>query len=85
MAKTAQILSNLNENLFDFFDFAVKKFCGSSLAFAMEAHALRASIPEAAFTPCRQVRKWRFAYAPASGFSMYLPPPKTCLRRRRVL
>jgi hypothetical protein len=31
MAKTAQILSNLNENLFDFFDFAVKKFCGSSL------------------------------------------------------
>jgi hypothetical protein len=25
MAKTAQILSNLNENLFDFFDFAVKK------------------------------------------------------------
>jgi hypothetical protein len=32
MAKTAQILSNLNENLFDFFDFAVKKFCGSSLA-----------------------------------------------------
>jgi hypothetical protein len=32
MAKTAQILSNLNENFFDFFDFAVKKFCGSSLA-----------------------------------------------------
>jgi hypothetical protein len=30
MAKTAQILSNLNENLFDF---AVKKFCGSSLEF----------------------------------------------------
>jgi hypothetical protein len=29
MAKTAQILSNLNENLFDF---AVKKFCGASLA-----------------------------------------------------
>jgi hypothetical protein len=32
MAKTAQVLSSLNENLFDFFDFAVKKFCGSSLA-----------------------------------------------------
>jgi hypothetical protein len=32
MAKTAQILRNLNENLFDFFDFAVKKFCRSSLA-----------------------------------------------------
>jgi hypothetical protein len=31
MAKTAQVLSNLNENFFDFFDFAVKKFCGSSL------------------------------------------------------
>jgi hypothetical protein len=30
MAKTAKVLSNLNEN---FFDFAVKKFCGSSLAF----------------------------------------------------
>jgi hypothetical protein len=25
MAKTAQVLSNLNENLFDFFDFAVYK------------------------------------------------------------
>jgi hypothetical protein len=31
-AKTAQVLSNLNENFFDFFDFAVAKFCGSSLA-----------------------------------------------------
>jgi hypothetical protein len=30
MAKTAQVLSSLNENFFDFFDFAVKKFCGSS-------------------------------------------------------
>jgi hypothetical protein len=30
MAKTAQGLSNLNENLFDFFDLAVKNFCGSS-------------------------------------------------------
>jgi hypothetical protein len=28
IAKTAQVLSNLNEN---FFDFLVKKFCGSSL------------------------------------------------------
>jgi hypothetical protein len=32
MTKTAQVLSSLNENFFDFFDFAVKKFCGSSLA-----------------------------------------------------
>jgi hypothetical protein len=32
MAKTTQVLSSLNENFFDFFDFAVKKFCGSSLA-----------------------------------------------------
>jgi hypothetical protein len=37
MVKTAQVLSNLNENFFDFeplvrFDFAVKKFCGASLA-----------------------------------------------------
>jgi hypothetical protein len=32
MAKTPQVLSSLNENFFDFFDFAVKKFCGSSLA-----------------------------------------------------
>jgi hypothetical protein len=31
IAKTAQVLNNLNENLFDFFDFAVKEFCGSSL------------------------------------------------------
>jgi hypothetical protein len=31
MAKTAQVLSSLNENFFDFFDFAVKKFCGSSV------------------------------------------------------
>jgi hypothetical protein len=31
MAKTAQVLSNLNENFFDFFNFAVKKFRGSSL------------------------------------------------------
>jgi hypothetical protein len=34
MAKTAQVLSSLNENFFDFFDFAVKKFCGSSLGCA---------------------------------------------------
>jgi hypothetical protein len=32
MAKTAQVLSDLNETFFDFFDLAVKKFCGSSLA-----------------------------------------------------
>jgi hypothetical protein len=32
MAKVAQVLSNLDENFFDFFDFAVKKFRGSSLA-----------------------------------------------------
>ncbi|MDR1319199.1 MAG: hypothetical protein LBJ90_06195 [Treponema sp.] len=32
MAKIVQVLSNLNENLFDFFAFAVKKFRGSSLA-----------------------------------------------------
>jgi hypothetical protein len=31
MAKTAQVLSSLNENFFDFFDFAVKKFWGASL------------------------------------------------------
>jgi hypothetical protein len=50
--------------------------------FAMEAHALRAGIPKAAFTPCRQVRKRRLhtrppfameahalrAGIPASGF-----------------
>jgi hypothetical protein len=40
ITKKAHALSNLNENFFDFFDFAVKKFfdfavikfCGSSLA-----------------------------------------------------
>jgi hypothetical protein len=32
MAKTAQVLSNLNENFFDFFDLAVKNFCGSRIA-----------------------------------------------------
>jgi hypothetical protein len=32
MAKTAQVLSSLNENFFDFFDFAVKQFCGSRIA-----------------------------------------------------
>jgi hypothetical protein len=31
ITKTAQVLSRLNENFFDFFDFAVKKFCGSGL------------------------------------------------------
>jgi hypothetical protein len=31
MAKTAQVLSNLNENFFDFFDLAVKNFCGSRI------------------------------------------------------
>jgi hypothetical protein len=51
MAKTAQILSNLNENLFDFFDFAVKKFRGSSLAPPAGLNALRAGIPDAGFTP----------------------------------
>jgi hypothetical protein len=29
-----QVLSKLNENFLDFFDFAVKKFCGSSLGAA---------------------------------------------------
>jgi hypothetical protein len=29
--RAAQVLSNLNENFFDFFDFVVKKFRGSSL------------------------------------------------------
>jgi hypothetical protein len=29
--KKAQVLSDLNANLFDFFDFVVKKFCGPSL------------------------------------------------------
>jgi hypothetical protein len=33
MVKVAQVLSKLNENLFDFLDFVVKKFYGSSLAF----------------------------------------------------
>jgi hypothetical protein len=32
MVKAAQILGNLNENIFDFFDFAVKKFCGPRIA-----------------------------------------------------
>jgi hypothetical protein len=32
MAKTTQVLSSLNENFFDFFDFAVKQFCGSRIA-----------------------------------------------------
>jgi hypothetical protein len=32
MAKAAQVLSSLNENFFDFFDFAVKKFCGARIA-----------------------------------------------------
>jgi hypothetical protein len=32
MTKTAQVLSSLNENFFDFFDFAVKKFCGARIA-----------------------------------------------------
>jgi hypothetical protein len=32
MAKLVQVLSDLNETFFDFFDLAVKKFCGSSLA-----------------------------------------------------
>jgi hypothetical protein len=31
MTKTAQVLNSLNENFFDFFDFAVKKFCGSRI------------------------------------------------------
>jgi hypothetical protein len=31
MTKTAQVLSSLNENFFDFFDFAVKQFCESSV------------------------------------------------------
>jgi hypothetical protein len=34
MAKAAQVLSSLNENVFDFFDFAVKKFCGSGVVLA---------------------------------------------------
>jgi hypothetical protein len=39
MAKKAQILSNLSKNFFDFFDLAVKKFCGSSLMLASSAQA----------------------------------------------
>jgi hypothetical protein len=31
MGKAAQILNNLNENFFDFFDLAVKKFSGSKI------------------------------------------------------
>jgi hypothetical protein len=31
MVKAAQILGNLNENFFDFFDLAVKKFYGSRI------------------------------------------------------
>jgi hypothetical protein len=31
-AKTAQVLSFLNENFFDFFDLAVKNFCKSRIA-----------------------------------------------------
>jgi hypothetical protein len=55
--------------------------------FAMEAHALRAGIPKAAFTPCRQVRKRRLAYAtgrrPASGF-ICAPRPPAGLHTLRV-
>jgi hypothetical protein len=40
MAKTAQVLSNSNENFFDFFDFAVKKFCGASLVLAGYFHSI---------------------------------------------
>jgi hypothetical protein len=32
MAKVVQVFGNLNKNLFAIFAFAVKKFCGSSLA-----------------------------------------------------
>jgi hypothetical protein len=32
MTKVAQFLSDLNHNFFNFFDVAVKNFCGSSLA-----------------------------------------------------
>jgi hypothetical protein len=32
MAEAAQVLSNLNENFFDFFNFAVKKFRGPNLS-----------------------------------------------------
>jgi hypothetical protein len=32
MIKADQILGNLNENFFDFFDLAVKKFRGSGIA-----------------------------------------------------
>jgi hypothetical protein len=34
MVKAAQVLSNSSKNLFDFFDFVVEKFCGSSLVLA---------------------------------------------------
>jgi hypothetical protein len=33
MVKAAQMLGNENETFFDFFDLAVKKFCGSSIDF----------------------------------------------------
>jgi hypothetical protein len=44
MTKTAQVLSSLNENFFDFFDFAVKKFCGSSVDLDPEAN-LQSGLP----------------------------------------
>jgi hypothetical protein len=31
MVKVAQIVGTMNENFFDFFDLAVKKFCGSRI------------------------------------------------------
>jgi hypothetical protein len=34
-------LNNLNENFFDFFDFAVQKFCGSRLVQAFRGANLR--------------------------------------------
>jgi hypothetical protein len=40
-AKTAQVLGNLNENFFDFFDFAVTEFCGSSLNYSAGAALAR--------------------------------------------
>jgi hypothetical protein len=56
MAKTAQVLSNLNENFFDFFDLAVKNFCGSSLGQG-GGGALRGHINSLRLPPQRGKRK----------------------------
>jgi hypothetical protein len=52
----------------------------------MEAHALRAGIPKVDFTPCRQVRKGRFAYAPAICHgARQRPEMEFCLAKLRKL